>query len=90
MLAPMNRLRVVGAVVLMVVLVILMVQNRESVTTRLLWVEVEMPQSILLLVTALLGFGAGALFAWFRLKPSRPSVAAKRLGEAQGKEQDPN
>lgn len=67
----MNRLRIVGAFVLVAVLVILMVQNRDTVTTRLLWARVEMPQSILLLVTAVLGFGSGALFAWFRLRPRR-------------------
>lgn len=76
MLAPMNRAKIIGAAVLAILLIVLMVQNRAPVETHLLFAKVTMAQSILLLVTAALAFGSGALLTWFLLrrrqrKPSR-------------------
>ncbi|MCP5517706.1 MAG: LapA family protein [Verrucomicrobiales bacterium] len=64
----MNRVKIVGASVLLLLVLVLMIQNRASVKTQLLFAEVEMPQSILLLTTAVLGFGAGGLVTWFALR----------------------
>lgn len=72
----MNRAKIIGAAVLAVLLIILMVQNQEPVTTHLLFVEVRMAQSILLLVTAALGFGSGTLLTWFLLRRRRRQRAS--------------
>ncbi|MCB1126778.1 MAG: LapA family protein [Verrucomicrobiae bacterium] len=71
----MNRVKIVVAAVLVVLLIVLMVQNRSEVVTRLLFAEVKMAQSILLLLTATLGFGAGSLVTWFLLRRNQKKKA---------------
>ncbi len=53
------RMGLIAAVIILTVIVIL--QNTESVSTRLLFATVTMPRSVLLLVTLLIGFAGGAL-----------------------------
>jgi uncharacterized integral membrane protein len=63
-------LRVIGVVVLGILAVILVFQNRDPVETHLLWATVEMPRAVLLLTTFLLGVIVGLLaaFMWKRQK----------------------
>jgi uncharacterized integral membrane protein len=67
----MNRVKIAVAGILGILLLILRVQNRRPVETHLLFATVTMAQSILLLETAALGFGAGALLTWFLLRRNR-------------------
>ena len=63
----MKRLKLIVALVLTVLLVIIMFQNRATVETKILFVKIEMPRFLLLLVTMLIGFAIGL-------------VAAERIG----------
>ncbi len=72
----MNRLKMGAAAVLLLVLVIVMIQNRDPIETRLLFATVTMPHSILLLATTVLGMTAGGLIAWFALRPAKKAKAA--------------
>jgi len=55
--------RIILAALIAVLLVILLVQNTHSVTTKLLFTTVTMPLAILLLATFLLGLAVGLLRA---------------------------
>jgi len=50
-----------AAVVLAVFVVIVVLQNTDTVTTRILWVSVAMPRVLLLLTTLLVGVVIGIL-----------------------------
>lgn len=66
----MNTVRLVGILILVVVLGIVIIQNRAPVQTRFLLITIEMPQILLLLLTAGAGFALGLLVALFtRGKP---------------------
>ncbi len=47
--------------ILAILLVIIIIQNREPVQTHFLFITVEMPQILLLLITACFGFAIGVL-----------------------------
>lgn len=52
-----------GAVIVSIVIVgLLVLQNRAPVTTRILWAEVEMPRIMLLLMMLAIGFVLGAVY----------------------------
>ncbi|TVQ57021.1 MAG: LapA family protein [Phycisphaerales bacterium] len=53
------RIGLIAAVIILTIIVIL--QNTESVSTNLLFATVTMPRSVLLLLTLLIGFAGGAL-----------------------------
>ncbi len=63
-----KRIRVWGIVVASLLAGVLILQNTESVDTRLLFVTVSMPRAALLLATLLAGFALGVLvgFRWRR------------------------
>jgi uncharacterized integral membrane protein len=69
----MARFKVILIVVLAVLLVIVILQNTETVDTRLLFVTVSMPRAALLGFAVLLGFVLGLLTdLWIgRKKPQR-------------------
>ena len=50
-----------AAVALAVLVVIVVLQNTDTVTTRILWVSVAMPRVLLLLTTLLVGVVIGIL-----------------------------
>jgi len=58
----------IGAVALLVLIVVL--QNTESVDTRLLFATVSMPLAALLFTTLLIGYGLGLLTLTLRAKKS--------------------
>ena len=58
-----TQAKLVVALILIVVAVVLLVQNTESVETKLLFATVAMPRAILLLVTLAIGSGAGMAVA---------------------------
>lgn len=58
-----GRLRLLGAIGLIVLAIAWILQNRGSVPTRFLFITVTMPQSALLAITLLVGVAAGILLA---------------------------
>ena len=68
----MNRVRT-GLIALVAVFALVVVlQNTESVDTRLLFVTVSLPRSVLLIVTLIVGFLLGLVAAnWRRQKPDK-------------------
>lgn len=59
-----NKLKLAAAVVGLILVIIIILQNMDSVTTRILFAEIIMPRAVLLIITLLIGFGAGALTTW--------------------------
>jgi len=57
----MHRAKLITAIVIAVLVVVLLLQNTDPVETRLIFMSVKMPRAMLLLVTFLLGFVAGAV-----------------------------
>lgn len=60
----MTKLKIGIATILSVLFIIIIIQNTESVSTRLLFMTVEMPRAALLFVTMLFGFVIGLLSAF--------------------------
>lgn len=60
----MAKLKIGGAVVLVLLALVWALQNRAPVTTRFLFVSVDMPQAALLVLTLLVGVGIGLLIAF--------------------------
>ena len=54
------KLTIAGLAIFLVVIIVF--QNVESVATRILFIKITMPRSLLLLVTMLLGFVIGIIF----------------------------
>lgn len=57
--------KLIGILVLVIVLGIVFIQNRELVRTHFLFITIEMPHILLLLLTAGGGFALGILTALF-------------------------
>lgn len=60
----MGRIKLLVALILAVLCIILVVQNTETVETRILFATVSMPRALLLVLTTLVGFVVGLLVAW--------------------------
>ena len=56
-----RKIRLVGMVCILVLAIVWILQNREPVQTRFLFVSVTMPQSALLAITLLAGIATGML-----------------------------
>lgn len=72
--APAKRgpyFRIATIAVLGIVALILVLQNTESVETRLLFVTITMPRAVLLLTTFLIGMIVGLLLAFLRKRKAR-------------------
>ena len=57
----MRRTKLIIAAIIAILLVVIIFQNLETVSTRLLFARVEMPQAALLFLTAAAGFVLGLL-----------------------------
>ena len=67
----MAKWKIGGAAVLVVLALVWALQNRAPVTTRFLFISVDMPQAALLVLTLLVGMGIGLLVAFgMRSRPS--------------------
>ena len=65
-------------VVLAVLVIIVVLQNTETVETRLLFATVTMPRAVLLLTTALVGFALGVLTALLMMRQrQRPRIGGE-------------
>ncbi len=60
----MTRIKIIGAAVLALLALIIVLQNTEEVTTRFLFVKVEMPRAVLLFISMFIGIAIGLLIAF--------------------------
>ena len=58
-----NKLKIVGIAVLVLIVLIVVLQNTQSVETKLLFLTVTMPNAALLFGTLIIGFAIGVLTA---------------------------
>jgi uncharacterized integral membrane protein len=58
-----DRLKIIGAAILALLVLVVVLQNTESVETRLLFVSVTMPRAALLFGTLIIGFALGVVCA---------------------------
>lgn len=56
-----TKIKIVVGAILGIVALIIILQNTEPVTTKLLFAEVSMPLAFMLIVMLAIGFGAGVL-----------------------------
>ena len=68
----MKNTKLIGILVITIVLVALLIQNRAPVQTHILMLTVEMPQVLLLLLVAGGGFALGLLVALTGIPKSKP------------------
>ncbi|MFC1762409.1 LapA family protein [Planctomycetota bacterium] len=73
-----TKLRLVGIIVVALVLLIVIMQNTQSVDTRLLFVTLRMPRALLLITTLLVGFISGLVFSATLLKKPPKSDKADK------------
>ena len=60
-----DRLRIIGAAILALLVLVVVLQNTEAVETKLLFVSVTMPRAALLFGTLIIGFALGVICgAW--------------------------
>lgn len=72
----MARFRIVVAAVIAIVAMIVVLQNTQSVQTRLLFVTLTMPAAVLLFVTLVVGFVLGLIAAaWLNRRPAKEPPA---------------
>lgn len=77
----MKRMRTVSIVVLCVVAAIILFQNRAPVETHFLMVDVQTPQSILLVAVLLVGVGIGVLASHLMERKKSEGKDGGRLAE---------
>jgi uncharacterized integral membrane protein len=58
-----NKLKIVGIAVIVLIALIVVLQNTQSVETKLLFLTVTMPNAALLFGTLIIGFAIGVLTA---------------------------
>ena len=58
-----TKAKIGGTVVLAVLVIIIILQNRESVTTEILFIDIPLPRAVLLLITLLIGIAIGMLIS---------------------------
>lgn|GEM_PF-729311 len=76
MKATINKLKLVGAAAIVLIIVIVVLQNTQPVETKLLFLTVTMPNAALLFGTLIIGFAIGVLTAGYII-----SVAKKRQSD---------
>jgi len=59
----MNKLKIVGIAVIVLIVLIVVLQNTQEVKTKLLFLTVTMPNAALLFGTLIIGFAIGVLTA---------------------------
>jgi len=74
--ATINKLKLVGAAAIVLIIVIVVLQNTQPVETKLLFLKVTMPNAALLFGTLIIGFAIGVLTAGYIV-----SVAKKKQSD---------
>lgn len=65
------NLKMTGISLLVILVLIIILQNKEPVVTSILWVDIEMPRALLLFLTFATGFGSGYAFFLWRQKKAK-------------------
>ena len=73
----MNRFKMISITILTILGVIIILQNMETVETRLLFFTIPMPRAVLLMVTTLIGFALGILVSFFFQRKEKPQELPK-------------
>ena len=60
-----NKLKIVGIAIIVLIVVIMVLQNTQAVETKLLFFKVTMPNAALLFGTLIVGFAIGVLTAGY-------------------------
>lgn len=63
----MQKIKVVLAIILAILMLIVVLQNTEQIQTNILFISIKMPLAALLFVTAMIGFLIGLLVASRRM-----------------------
>jgi uncharacterized integral membrane protein len=69
-----KKIRLGAIIALIAIVVIVILQNTEQVTTQILFASIEMPQAFLLFLTFAVGALAGFVLAYMRLGTRLTSV----------------
>lgn len=67
----MQNVKIVSAIILVVLALIVVLQNTDTVETQLLFMTFSMPVAALLFGTLVIGFALGVLMAGFLMRRSR-------------------
>ncbi len=59
-----QRVKLIGGAILALLALVIILQNTQSVETRILFISVVMPRAALLFVTLVIGFVLGILASW--------------------------
>jgi len=73
----MKRAKTISLAVLALLVIVVVLQNTESVETKVLFFPIVMPRAVLLLITLLTGFALG-LLAKLRLSREKPAPAPEK------------
>lgn len=75
----MSRFKLIIAAIIALLAIVVVIQNTQTVETKLLFVTVSMPRALLLLVTLLVGFVLGILWTG-RMAGTRPTAKGEQHG----------
>ncbi len=75
-----TKIRLAIVLIVAVLVLILVFQNRDSVETKFLFATVTMPRAALLFVTLVIGFAIGVLTAWSLISRSSKKQPASKDG----------
>ena len=74
----MNRGKMYLAIALFVICMVIVLQNTEPVSTRILFITITMPRAVLLLGTTCIGFTLGVLLSFFMQKRKKENGSSDR------------
>ena len=74
----MKKFALIAILVAVVLGIIVVLQNTESVETKLLIVTVTMPRAVLLFVTAMIGFAAGVILSLGMMRKAKGDKQADK------------
>jgi len=70
----MKKVKIIGAIVVAVLILIVVLQNTQPVETKIFFATLSMPRALLLLVTLTIGFLLGFLFSSYLVhRKKRPT-----------------
>jgi uncharacterized integral membrane protein len=71
-----KKIKIIGGAIVALLIVIVVLQNTESVQTQLLFVSITMPRAALLFGTLLIGFALGVLTAGHLVRKGKSKSSA--------------